>query len=199
VVTTDCAGNVYVSSSFNGTVDFDPGADNTSLTGDAFVAKYSFAGELLWARALAGPGFDHGQGIAVDGAGNVYTTGFFAGTVDFDPGCGVPVWIGPLTATRTSTPIPRTPTTASVCWTSAPPTTIRMPSLRRAAGRTPRPLDERDYPFPVFQTSPGRPPAAYRPWLGNAHRGPLQPQTGPGRSQGTGCVPDGAIIEECHH
>ena len=33
--------------------------------------------------------FDLGLSIAVDGAGNAYTTGNFQGTVDFDPGPGV--------------------------------------------------------------------------------------------------------------
>jgi hypothetical protein len=45
-------------------------------------------GNLAWAKRLGGGGDDHGNSVAVDGSGNVYTTGYFNGTVDFDPGAG---------------------------------------------------------------------------------------------------------------
>ena len=89
-VITDPAGNVYLTGSFKGTVDFDPGAGITNLTSagaeDIFVAKYAPTGVLLWAKRLGGAGIDTGVGIAVDGSGNVFTTGVFTGTADFDPG-----------------------------------------------------------------------------------------------------------------
>jgi hypothetical protein len=44
---------------------------------------------LEWVFGAGGTGADFGNAIAVDAQGNVYTTGFFAGTVDFDPGPGV--------------------------------------------------------------------------------------------------------------
>lgn len=37
---------------------------------------------------MGGPSFAHGNSISVDASGNVYTTGYFAGTVNFDPGSG---------------------------------------------------------------------------------------------------------------
>ena len=68
--------------SLRGTVDFDPGAGTSNLTSfgghrDAFVSKLDSAGNFVYARQLGGTGLIDGEGIAVDGAGNVYTTGSF--------------------------------------------------------------------------------------------------------------------------
>ena len=46
-------------------------------------------GDFVWAKAIGGTGNDRGQAIAVDDVGNVYTTGSFKDTVDFDPGPGI--------------------------------------------------------------------------------------------------------------
>lgn len=92
-VAADSAGNVYVTGRFEGTAEFAPGSGASSLVSagnaDVFVAKYDANGNVLWVRALGGGGFDAGLGIAVDGSGNVYTTGTFRDTADFDPGAGV--------------------------------------------------------------------------------------------------------------
>ncbi len=91
-IAIDGLGNVYTTGFFNGTADFDPGAGTFNLTSfgdsDIFVSKLDSAGNFVWAKALGGTGQDFGNGIAIDGLGNVYTTGFFNGTVDFDPGAG---------------------------------------------------------------------------------------------------------------
>jgi hypothetical protein len=59
--------------------------------GDVYVSKLNSSGNFVWAADIlrGGPG-SNGQsfGIAVDGAGNVFTTGFFRGTDDFDSGAG---------------------------------------------------------------------------------------------------------------
>jgi len=52
------------------------------------IAVLASEGDYLWAKRLGGTGGDIGTGIAVDGSGNVYTTGYFEATADFDPGAG---------------------------------------------------------------------------------------------------------------
>src|SRR6185295_16852286 len=49
----------------------------------------SFAQDFQWAYKDGGNGTDIGQGITVDASGNIYVTGNFQGTVDFDPGVAV--------------------------------------------------------------------------------------------------------------
>ncbi len=89
----DATGNVYVTGLFRGTVDFEPNAvvpgDTLTATGassDIFVAKYSPTGTLSWVRSAGSANNDQGQAIAVDAGGNVFVTGFFRESVDFDPG-----------------------------------------------------------------------------------------------------------------
>jgi hypothetical protein len=86
----DGIGNVYSTGKFNGTVDFDPGADIVNLTSsggrDIFINKIDANGNYLWAKQLSGISINQVKGISVDRTGNVYTTGSFYRTADFDPG-----------------------------------------------------------------------------------------------------------------
>jgi hypothetical protein len=79
-VAIDEAGNRYITGYFEGSIDFEPGAGTTILTSaggrDIFVAKYSAAGNLIWAKSIGGTSDDRGTGIAVD-AGYVYVSGQF--------------------------------------------------------------------------------------------------------------------------
>lgn len=92
-IAVDVSGNVYSTGSFGGTADFDPGAGTLNLTAigdqDIFISTLDTSGNFLWAKQLAGTNSsDGGRGysIALDALNNVYTTGYFTGTVDFDPG-----------------------------------------------------------------------------------------------------------------
>jgi hypothetical protein len=90
-VAVDAAGNVYTTGTFRSTVDFDPGAGTSNLTAvqpDVFVSKLDSSGNFVWAKSFGGTSTDNGFAIAVDAAGNVYTTGYFYVTADFDPGAG---------------------------------------------------------------------------------------------------------------
>jgi hypothetical protein len=49
----------------------------------------SVAQTLMWAKNMGGSMADHGRATAFDASGNMYTTGNFRGTGDFDPGTGV--------------------------------------------------------------------------------------------------------------
>src|SRR5688572_23717107 len=53
------------------------------------VLSYTQNANFDWAKGMGGPDFDNPNSISVDDNGNVYTTGYFAGTSDFDPGTGV--------------------------------------------------------------------------------------------------------------
>ena len=92
-IAVDSSGNIYTTGVFSNTVDFDPGVGITNLTSagqyDVFVSKRDSSGNLVWAKSFGADSSDFGESIAVDSSGNVYTTGSFAGTVDFDPGDGV--------------------------------------------------------------------------------------------------------------
>jgi hypothetical protein len=91
-IAVDSIGNIYTTGYFDGTVDFDPGAGISNLVAvgleDIFIAKLDINGSLVWAKNMGGSDYDGGNNIALDSNGNIYTTGYFVGTVDFDPGAG---------------------------------------------------------------------------------------------------------------
>ncbi|CAN0451331.1 unnamed protein product, partial [Laminaria digitata] len=92
-IAVDLSGNVLVTGDFHDTVDFDPGAGVTNLTSqglkDIFVLKLDANGDFLWAFGIGGIEDDAGHDIDVDPSGNVYITGGYDETADFDPGPGV--------------------------------------------------------------------------------------------------------------
>ena len=92
-IAVDESGNVYTAGGFMQSVDFDPGSGIYSLSStgqsDAFISKLDSAGDFVSALQLGGAGFAFGRGIDLDSVGNIYTTGHFQQTVDFDPGPGI--------------------------------------------------------------------------------------------------------------
>jgi hypothetical protein len=92
-IKTDGAGNIIIAGYLNGTVDMDPGAgtDNIGSNGsapDLFFAKYNASGDYLLAKPIGNTGQDFLRALAVDVNNNIYISGCFQNTVDFDPGGG---------------------------------------------------------------------------------------------------------------
>jgi hypothetical protein len=89
----DGSDNVYLTGYFRGTADFDPGSgvDNHTSAGleDIFLTKINFDGTYDLTTTIGGTDQDFGLSVAVDDNVNVYVTGYFSGTVDFDPGSGI--------------------------------------------------------------------------------------------------------------
>ena len=82
-IAVDGAGNAYVTGRFEGTATF--GSHTLTSTGsyDIFAARLNPSGTWQWAVKAGGTDSDTGSGIAVDGAGNAYVTGYFTGTATF--------------------------------------------------------------------------------------------------------------------
>jgi hypothetical protein len=88
----DGAGNLVVAGSFQGTVDFDPGAGTTNIASTSayslFVVKLTSAGLFTWAGGFTGMDDGYTYGLVTDGPGDIFVVGSFEGTADFDPGVG---------------------------------------------------------------------------------------------------------------
>ena len=85
-------GNLVAVGEFTGAVDFDPGPGTQTLTASTaagYVITLDTAGALVWAVQVGDPEIlILRSDVAVDVDGNIYTTGIFDGTIDFDPGPG---------------------------------------------------------------------------------------------------------------
>ncbi|MEO8149242.1 MAG: SBBP repeat-containing protein [Bacteroidia bacterium] len=92
-ITLDVSGNIYITGHFGGTVDFDPGIGVYNLSAvnhDAFILKLDTAGNFVWAKSMGGINANvDANSITLDASGNILTTGYFDGSVDFDPGAGI--------------------------------------------------------------------------------------------------------------
>lgn len=88
-ILVDNSNKVYITGYFRNTVDFDPGSSTNSLTSsgseDNYVAQYDSAGNYQWAFKIGGGSSERGTQVASDGLGNIFVSGQYGGTVDFDP------------------------------------------------------------------------------------------------------------------
>ena len=99
----DASGNVFVSGSFSGTVDFDPSSKtkyvssgvNAGLNEAGFVLKLDTNGKFGWVSPFVGQyigttkGYSYAQSLAIDSSGDVLVAGGYSDSVDFNPGSGI--------------------------------------------------------------------------------------------------------------
>jgi hypothetical protein len=89
-VAIDGANNLFITGSFTGTIDFDLGVGVYNLTSnsggynDIFILKLNALGNFIWAKNIGGNSYDFGKSITLDAMANIYITGSFSGTVDFN-------------------------------------------------------------------------------------------------------------------
>src|SRR4029077_17522363 len=85
-------GNVIATGHYISQVDFDPSragtSVNTAVTQQAYILKWDSTGAFVFADGIGGTGVALGSAVTGDRDGNVYGTGNFTGTADFDPGAG---------------------------------------------------------------------------------------------------------------
>jgi len=91
-IAIDNNNSFFILGNFQGTIDLDPGVGTTTKVSggdyDVFIQKFDANGNLVWAEAYGGSNIDQGLALDIDGSGNVYSTGYFLGGLDLDPGSG---------------------------------------------------------------------------------------------------------------
>ncbi|MCP3890887.1 MAG: hypothetical protein GY702_18745 [Desulfobulbaceae bacterium] len=91
-IAIDASGNIYTTGSYWVSGDFDPGPNTFTLTSeqyeDVFISKLDNDGDFIWAKSIGGTNAETGRGVHVDSSGNLYLTGDFKETCDFDPSDG---------------------------------------------------------------------------------------------------------------
>lgn len=89
----DWQDNVYTTGYFRSALDFNPGSGvhtlSTNLAGtdprDIFIQKLDSNGNFKWAKKMGKRLADIGYSITTDAVGNVYNTGIYSETTDFNP------------------------------------------------------------------------------------------------------------------
>ena len=82
----DSSGDIIVTGSFQGNVDFGGGTVSSIGGQDIFVAKYSSTGAYLWSKTMGSVADDSATALCVDRSGNIIVTGSFKYSVDFGGG-----------------------------------------------------------------------------------------------------------------
>lgn len=81
----DVDGNVYVSGYVSTTIELDGITMTSNGSSDFYLGKYSKEGNILWAFNIGGELADAVEDIHITDDGTIFLTGYFNGSVDFDP------------------------------------------------------------------------------------------------------------------
>lgn len=88
-ITVDNSGNVYTTGWFEVNADFDPSAStynlNSSASRTAYISKHDTNGNIIWAVKIGDSGYNQGNSIFIDSNSNIYITGYYQDTADFNP------------------------------------------------------------------------------------------------------------------
>ncbi|WP_341902267.1 T9SS type A sorting domain-containing protein [Fluviicola taffensis] len=92
-IVTDQSGNLILAGFFSGNLTFSTSNGTQTIESigyqDAFIAKMDGSGNFVWVKSFGYVNQDDAiSKIQLDEVGNIYSTGYFYGTCDFDPGPG---------------------------------------------------------------------------------------------------------------
>ena len=133
-ITIDASDNIYISGSTNkiigiGTLDFDPGTGLVDVVNPTshyvmYILKLDSNGNHIWNRQFNNPtntqyDLDKIYALQVDATGNIYATGSFNATVDFDPSAAVYNLTSAVTGTSTDIFILKMNNSGNFVWAKA--------------------------------------------------------------------------------
>lgn len=88
-IATDFNKNCIITGYFRDTMDIDPSSGKKLLKAayskEIFLVQYDSTGKLKWGYSMGSATDDEGTALYVDSRGQIYLSGMFSRTVDFDP------------------------------------------------------------------------------------------------------------------
>src|SRR5262249_17761210 len=87
----DALGNIVLTGSFEDRANFNPGTGQQFVLSsfgvdDIYLLKLDTNGSFQWVRQYGSNTTDGATALTRDPSGNIYLTGYFTGTVNFNPG-----------------------------------------------------------------------------------------------------------------